>query len=277
MKLRLFFLSLLAIILTFGLIIPDGIRAAAANNAWSLTFIMKTAQGESTAPQDFTTQPPSHRHAGMLLAHQALKQNDVDLAWSYLAPLVSAPDLLILQTQASINFLQGEYSSAINIWKDLGRYSTLYTAASILNDEEHLDAKILAYRSAYEIRGEPYDRLFTNNSLKKANLLVEEGQFNQAIAILSSLIDEFPHHGWLYSGLARAYWLNRQPDQALAVIEQGWDINMDNARYYITAGQYYEELGLIEQALNAYHTALAINPDDRDALQGIERLMEVDE
>ena len=277
MKFRLFYLSLLAIILTFGLIIPDGIRAAAANNAWSLTFISNAAQGESTNPQGFTEPPSSHRHAGMLLAHQALKQKDVDLAWSYLAPLVSAPDLLILQTRASINFLQEEYISAINIWKDLGRYSTLYTAASNLNDEEHLDAKILAYRSAYDIRGEPYDRLFTNNSLQKANLLIEEGQYNQAIAILSSLVDEFPHHRWLYDGLARAYWLNRQPDQALLVIQQGWDINMDDASYYITAGQYYEELGLTEQALDAYQTALRINPDHGDALQGIERLMEADE
>jgi tetratricopeptide (TPR) repeat protein len=277
MKLRLFFLSLLTIILAFGLIIPDGVRAAVANNAWSLTFIRKAAQGESTAIQDFTAPPLSHRHAGMLLAHQALKQKDVDLAWSYLAPLVSAPDLLILQTQASINFLQGEYISAINIWKDLGRYSTLYTAASNLNDVEHLDAKILAYRSAYEIRGEPYDRLFTNNSLQKADLLIDLGQYNQAITILSSLIEEFPHHGWLYGGLARAYWLNHQPQQALAVIQQGWDMNIDNARYYKTAGQYYEELGLDEQAVDAYQTALAINPDDRDALQGIERLMEVDE
>jgi tetratricopeptide (TPR) repeat protein len=277
MKFRLFYLSLLVIILTFGLIIPDGIRAAAANNAWSLTFISKAAQGKSTAPQGFTEPPSSHRHAGMLLAHQALKQNDADLAWSYLAPLVTTPDLLILQTQASINFLQGEYISAINIWKDLGRYSTLYTAASNLNDVEQLDAKILAYRSAFDIRGEPYDRLFTNNSLQKANLLIEEGQYNQAIAILSSLVDEFPHHRWLYDGLARAYWLNRQPDQALVVIQQGWDINMDDASYYITAGQYYEELGLIEQALDAYQIALRINPDHGNALQGIERLMEADE
>ncbi|MBW6466712.1 MAG: tetratricopeptide repeat protein [Brevefilum sp.] len=276
MKPRIFLIILIAALLLAVLLLPNGVRAAVTNNAWSLSFLHEYAQGETINLQDVAT-PPRHQHAGLLLANQALKQDNPDQAWFYLAPLVSTPDLLILQTQASINFLQGDYVSAINIWKRLGRYSTLYTAASNLNDKEHLDAKILAYRSAYDIRGEPYDRLFTNNSLQKANLLIDEGQSNQAIAILSSLIDEFPHHARLYSGLARAYWLNHQPQQALAAIQQGWDINMDNARYYITAGQYYEELGMDEQALNAYQTALAINPDDRDALQGIERLMEGDE
>ncbi|MBW6474617.1 MAG: tetratricopeptide repeat protein [Anaerolineaceae bacterium] len=277
MKFRLFFLSLLAITVIFGMVIPNGIRAAAANNAWSLTFIREAAQMESTTPQDFTTPPPSHRHAGMLLAHQALKLDDTDLAWSYLAPLLSEPDLLIRETQANINYLQGEFENAIYIWKALGHYSTLYTAASRLSDEDHLDAKILAYRSAYDIRGEPYARLVTYNSLQKANLLIDEGQYDQAIAILSPLIDEFPHHGWLYDGLARAYWLDHQPDLAVKVMEGGWDANSDNPRFHIIAAYYYEELGLTEKALEAYKTALAINPEHHDALQGIQRLTGADE
>lgn len=277
MKFRLLLITLLALILTFGLIIPDGIRAAAANNAWSLTFIRGIARGENKALQDFTSPPPNHPHAGMLLAHQALKQNDVDLAWSYLAPLVSAPDLLIRETQAYINYLQGEFDSAIHIWKELGHYSTLYTAASRLSDEDHLDTKILAYRSAYDIRGEPYARLLTYHSLQKANLLIDEAHNDQAIAILSSLINEFPHHGWLYGGLARAYWLNHQPERALTVMEQGWDVNSDNPSYYITAAHYYEELGLTEKALDAYNTALAIHPEHHDALQGIKRLTDADD
>lgn len=275
-KIHLFILITIIISFIVGLINPNGIRTAVINNSWSLSFLRDYVQGDLMDLQDYSS-PPKHRHAGLLLANQALKQDNLELAWAYLAPMVNAPDRLILETQANILFLQGQYDNAIHIWKDLGNYSRLYIAARSLTDEEHIDAIILAYRSAYELRGNPYDRLFISSSMYKADLHIEKGQINQAIPIYRTLISEFPDDARPFSGLVRAYWLNNQPDQALSVIELGWENNMENPSYYITAAHYYEEFGLKEKALRTYQTLLEIDPANQEALGGIERLLGANE
>ena len=63
----------------WGMINPEGIRAAAANNKWSLDFVDRFYDENSTW-QALPKPPSSHPHAKLLLAREAIDSGDDDLA-----------------------------------------------------------------------------------------------------------------------------------------------------------------------------------------------------
>ena len=261
-----------AVILAWGLLEPTALRAAVANNLWSLRFI-RQAYPDRLPTAELAPPPATHLRAGMLLAHQALKAEDLNLAVTYLAPLYTSSDRLVIDTYADVLFLQGNIPEAVEIWKELGKWFTLEQAYRVLEGDD----LILALEAAYELRPETYARSLINAKLTRAKTLLEEAQYPQAVAAYQEVITRFPSDGKAYSGLAQAYWQNGQQEQALAAIEEGWELNAENARYFIDAARLYEEMGLADRALDAYRVALTIEPGNTAALEGIERLSAPDD
>lgn len=275
-KFRLSLLFLLLAIVIIGLLDSNGIRAALANNAWSVTFIKQVAVDQDIDPQVFTP-PSSHAHAGMLLAHQALKLDQVDLAAAYLSPIANSSEPLVLDTIAKTNFRQGNYAIAIDTWKNMGEWFTLEQAASALGEDDQLDEKILVYQSAYELFPERYARNLVANKMIKADRLLEANQVEEAIAAYQALVDQFPSDGRPYGRLAQAYMLDNQPELAIQAIEDGWLLNAGNVHFYNGAGRIYEANGMNEKALFAYQQTLKINSGNPEAQQGVGRLSGEDE
>ena len=301
MKPHIFFITLLIVIITFGLIIPNGLRAAAANNVWSIAFIQQAfpPPGES---HQFDPPPSTHKNAGTLLARQALAQDDLKLAETFLAPQVAASNWLALDLHAAVRFRQGDYRTAITTWKALQRDVTLEKAARSLPGDVADDILLFAYQSLYELNPEKY-------AVNLANVLFNQQQASAAVDILQQSIQDYPqskfrvhwfrylgdfhrsqqdfdaaeaayqqatladptdHRSWRNLGLM--YHQNQAYQQAAASFEELIKLNPEIDFYHMLLGESYEKNGQIDQALTAFQSALKLNPENSRALNAIERL-----
>ena len=276
MKFRLLLISLLVIIVIFGMIMPNGIRAAIANNIWSVSFIKQTYQNTDIDPLAFSP-PETHKHAGLLLSNLALNKGDIEQAVNFLAPLLSSADRLVLDKYAQLIFLKGEYQEAVMFWRKLGRWFTLEQASRVISSEGDIDDLILVYESAYELFPERYARQLVRAKLRKADHLLNDHQYDQAILTYQEIISQFPDEGGAYNGLAQVYLSDNQIDLAHLTIQQGWDFYNRDIKHYLNAAQLYEQMGRPEEALRAYRDALEIDPDSTLASQGLENLVGANE
>ena len=265
MNLSKILLLLLLILITFGLIAPNGLRAAIANNLWSIRFVHGTAAQPA---------PKVHPHAGLLLAVQALQRDHLALAAAYLENTPPETlDRLERKTMADIYFLQGDVAEAVSIWKDLGLWYSLERASGALSgDLENSDARILALQAATDLFPERYARSLINATLNRAEAHRQAGEFEQAIARYQEIIDQFPDQAQAYAGLAAAYQQTDQIERALDAIEAGKTLNSKNKNFFTLAGELYEQAGKIDQALQAYQQVLTIDPQNPEALEAIQRL-----
>ena len=265
-------LTIIAIIL-FGLFLPNGIAAAIANNLWSVRFIKGAYAQDGVDPQSFSP-PDSHKHAGMLLAHQALDQEDVDLALFFLEPRNPTADRLVINSLAQTYYRQGDYTAALEMWKNTKDAGSLNFAGIGLAEMGEIDLAILAYQYAYEVRPseEIYRMRLVGYLLSEANELVESGQYPEAVNAYQGIITQYPEDGRAYSGLAWAYWRQGMGDQALQAIQDGWVMNNGYFPFFVTAARIFEGSGLTAQALVAYQQVLDLNPRFQEAIDGIERL-----
>ena len=174
-------------IILFGLFLPNGIRAAVFNNLWSVRFIKGAYAQGGVDPRAFSP-PATHKHAGMLLANQALKQGDVPMAVEYMAPLLGASEPLVRHTIANLYFLQGQVAPAVDIWKDIGRFHTLEQAYRQLEGDD----QILALQAAYDLFPERYARPLVSVLLTRADQLSKGGQTEEAIIIYQRILSINP-------------------------------------------------------------------------------------
>ena len=269
-------LLLLLILITFGLIAPNGLRAAIANNLWSVTFAKQAYAQGGVDPQAFSP-PQNHQHADLLLAVQALKLDQVDLAAQYLQSEVPTEDPLLLDTYIHILYLQEQYEDALLMWRQLDKDKYLQYAANDLNEKGKNDLVIRAFQYAWEIRPDAYARNVWIRKLQKANALRESKDYKTAIEIYLKTIEQFPDLAIAYYELAWAYESDNQTNQAINAIKQALIIEPNEVDYYLRAAAIYENNGLIKDALEAYLNVLRINPNQPEGLAGVERLSTLDE
>ena len=271
MKLKIIFLVILVILITVGLLLPNGALAALQNNLWSLYFLKTVAEGETVDLQAF--KPPAyHQHAGLLIAHQAMRRGEIDLAEEALIPLMNQKDGLVRNAQANLLYLKEDYAGAIDIWYALGDWHSLEWTSNAPDKKLQLDDRILALEKAYALFPDRYRRNLFGYKMIKANALLTERNYPEAIDILNDLLIMSPGDGRPYALLAQAYYETGQFEQALETLQTGWELNEDNLEFYLTAGKLYEGMNLPDQALAAYQAAMALDPQSSPAKEGIERL-----
>ena len=184
-------IALIIILITIGMIIPDGLRAAIANNAWSIAFI----KGESSSgmPSQVTSPPATHRHARILLARSALARDDTEQALFYISPLAASSDRLALDMVANILYRQGDYENALDIWKAMNYEGKLYNASRELTGKDLQDPAFYANQRLYELNPEKFATNYVNSLRKQNNYL-------SAISILQDAIIKYPQSSF------RVYW-----------------------------------------------------------------------
>lgn len=267
---RLIIISLIALVL-LGLILPNGIRAAIANNFWSVSFV-KAYLAEALTSQQLSTAPKTHPHARLLQARVAMGNGDYQTALQLLEPFSPSSDPVILETQAELLFIMERYPEALEIWENMGRYNKIEHAAGNLRSRGELEMAILALQKAYGIRPHVYERSLINALLSKADSLRDEEQLEEAKVLYQSIIDQFPDDVGAYSGLAWAYWFQGQSDLAVSTMEKAMSLPSTNYRFFMSAGKLFEQSGNLEEAVTAYREALSLSPNSQDPLNAIERL-----
>jgi tetratricopeptide (TPR) repeat protein len=109
--------------------------------------------------------------------------------------------------------------------------------------------------------------------LLRANFLRSAGELRQAIQQYNQMAELFPDETDAYYHLALAYKMDDQPTQAMEAIEKAIRLALSpQINYYLRAAEIYEWAGDIPNAVEAFENVLLIDPQNQDAIEGIERL-----
>lgn len=293
------FLIVIIAIAVWGFFSPNGVRAAVVNNLWSiqnLRFQYESPGSTQPAP------PATHLHAPIFLAMQAIDAADYNRASAYLQPLVDASDPLAINSYARILFLQGDYTSAFNLWEKQGNTSALIAAASEL-PEDAADLRVLAYKSLVKINPQKYtielairmrghsdpDELVRvlKDSIERypgaphhslwirylGDVYVEQGKtaeaeatYRQAVSVNPREYEAWRNLGLLYYGSSDRFMESVEP--FLKCIE----LDPQGAFPYLLLANVYERDGQPEVALRYFQDVLQLDPENPQALEGIKRL-----
>jgi tetratricopeptide (TPR) repeat protein len=122
-------------------------------------------------------------------------------------------------------------------------------------------------------------KLWSHTDSPTAKLLLAQSsramaakQHRTAIAILSTIIDQYPDFTEAWNKRATAYFIVGDYERSLADIKQVLDREPRHFGALSGQGLIYSELGKNKKALSAFRRALAINPHLKDAKRAIKRL-----
>ena len=263
------------LLLVFGLlalILPKGVRSAAVNNVWSVRYI-KSYNNDSFSPGRVSEAHQNHPHAVLLQAREAIEKRAYGEAFGLMETIIPTSDPVILETYAELLFLSERYQESFEIWKQLGKYIKLYYVSVLLKKENQLDNSIMALSYAYDLRPDIYGKALANEQLMAASLLRDKGFFEEAEGKYREVITQFPENGRAYLELGLCQLLVGQEEEAISLIDKAMELNLTDSRHYIRAAQVYEKTGVPDKALIAYQKALALDPENKDALAAVDRLM----
>lgn len=98
--------------------------------------------------------------------------------------------------------------------------------------------------------------------LTRGNVARSSGNLQLALEVYQQIIERFPDWAPGYYEMAWAYHLSNAPGEAIRAIEQALALEATPSEwYYIRAAEIYARADWLEEALQAYRTAQAINPD----------------
>lgn len=257
---------LLAVLYLLGFV-----REPIAVNLRTLGYIKALKANSQTEAQlqEFMLVQP---HSRLLLARSAMAKQQYAQALQLLEPVIDTSDPVILETYAELLFLLERYPEALELWFGMGMYNKLEHAANALFADGNAELGIMALQKAYELRPEVYRTNLMASQLLEANKLRGEGQYERAVVLYKSVMEQFPEAVEPVGALAWAYHLMGEEDLAIQTIDQGMLLSAENYAFFMMGGFLYEHSGLVEKALTAYQRALELNPESSDPRTAIERL-----
>jgi tetratricopeptide (TPR) repeat protein len=110
--------------------------------------------------------------------------------------------------------------------------------------------------------------------LARANSAREQGDFDLALQEYLAIIERSETFAPAYYELAYLYLLLEKSEDAISAIEQAIQfMGSPETEYFMRAGAIYESAGLVEKAVEAYQSALALSPQSKLAAQRIDSLI----
>ncbi|MEW6536812.1 MAG: tetratricopeptide repeat protein [Candidatus Auribacterota bacterium] len=109
----------------------------------------------------------------------------------------------------------------------------------------------------------------TTARLHRAVQFINEKQFDDAVEDLSCLIESFPEQGEyrFYRGLA--WYYKKEYQKALDDIHSAEQIDPNNSKIYVAAGDILSSMGKISQANEEFRRAIELNNDEIQAYIGM--------
>ena len=98
--------------------------------------------------------------------------------------------------------------------------------------------------------------------LNQGVVLLEEGQYDRAIAYFNKAIEINPKYADAYNNRGNAYAKKGQYDKAIADYNKAIEINPRFAAAYNNRGNAYMGNGQYDKAISDYNKAIEINPRD---------------
>lgn len=287
---------ILAGVVSWGFITPNGIRAAFANNLWSLKF-MQNYYGSDSSEVEFPEPPKMYVNSGLFLASQAMRQNNLEQAKIYLTPLVEKGDLVALNNYAEILYLQEDYAGAFAIWERTGNILRLHGVVNEAAESDALPLRSLAYQSLYRLDPERYTFPYAD-SLNGIN------DYRSAVSVLENSIriynDSDSYAIWLkYLGdtyRSQKIWREAEKYYQQILFEQpgNWQVAMslctllydqnndlekldaclvavespssENGTRFYEISRFYWQIGQKDRAVQAVELAVQFSPTDIDLL-----------
>ena len=257
-------LTILFGLLVWGFINPNGIRAAYANNVWSVDFI-NAYFNHSEALSAIVQPPGTHQHAGFYQVKQTLLQNDLDAALKYIEPLISSGDPVMLGIYAQVLYQQEKYQQAFDVWESIGDTASLWRAAGEMRELNREDLRLSTSKSLYQIDQVTYASFY-------AGSLREMKETTSAINILVKAINDYPQSEnmdlWkrllsdAYTEKAYGFQNNKQWIEAEELYKRAIELRDENWIAWKYLGWlYYDRDKDIEKAISHFNKVIELSPD----------------
>ncbi len=105
-----------------------------------------------------------------------------------------------------------------------------------------------------------------------ADVYLSSGMVDEAISILQDGLSRNPTYTLAKIILGRAYYMKGDIKEAIKILEGTYDDAKDSENTNLYLGHCYKKIGEIDKALKYYETVHKINPENKEAKQGIEEL-----
>lgn len=302
MKFKIFLLALLILFLAWSAFQPDGFLVTIQHNFWSLKLVNSILP--TVDKQKQVSLPPTIPHSAVLLARQAIREQQFQYAEEILTPLLPYQDRTVQGTYAEVLYSNGQKTEAFKMWEKFNETIILERAANQLSQEGDEQNLLEAHRALYRLDPEKYTSglgftlkaqgqvaeaeqvllssraEYPNSQYRSdwlrylADISTAKGDWQQAEEIFLQTIQENDHDGKAWRNLGYLY-LNHlnMPEKAVECFQQLILLSPGETYGYSLLAESYEKAGNIEKALQTYQNLLLLNPDDASALEAMDRLM----
>lgn len=111
-------------------------------------------------------------------------------------------------------------------------------------------------------------------SLRKADLLLKQGKFDQAKAIYKNVLARNPESSSAHCGYGWALYVTGQRDEAIAEEMKSLAFNQKNADAHHHLGSIYFASGLVDEAIEEFNIAISIDPSKKCNCGALEARLE---
>ncbi len=300
MKIRIALLLLVIFFLVWSAFQPNGVLVTLQNNflAINLQNLLKTEHGQLNQ----VSLPTFTSHSSVLLARQAIREEQLEFAQSVLLPLLDDQDRAVQGTYAELLYAKGQKIEAIGIWEKLMIHSSWkganHQAQKVmgkicLRDQSLYQLDQAKYTSVLRLRLRARDNergrrasLRSRNDFPTLNIVwlaslpcdiysansdwhKAEGVYRQVI-LENRRMEEPGNLGLLYTSHLD------MPDKAIECFQEMISISPSESYGYSLLAQTYETIGDTEKAISTYQALLVIDPGNTAALEAIERLSDLE-
>ncbi|HUR30671.1 MAG TPA: tetratricopeptide repeat protein [Saprospiraceae bacterium] len=222
---------------------------------------------------------PTDSRARLAMAGSEKKEGDNVGYLQSIIPIINNPGLKIdVKLQELIPYVL-EYSEK----KDAALGNALLEVIQQLIKTHPKEAKSFAIKadvlSIMGKKSEAVDAYITSTTMngniyvvweQMIKLLIETYRYDDVISRANNAIDIFPNQAYLYYAVGYASYKKKHFDEALDMLNQALIMTGKNIQQRISVynvlGMVYDELGQADKSVEAFETALSINPKSAETL-----------
>ncbi len=106
-----------------------------------------------------------------------------------------------------------------------------------------------------------------------ARAYIEEDRVDEAARVTSAALEKLENEGWAHGSHARVLLAKGQVVEALAALDRAVELSPDDARLHALRGDAAHAIGSLDLAASSYEKALALDPSEPRALSGFVALL----